>query len=531
MTIIYDLKGSLGCLSEEGYKASSAHLEDIGTWDGKVSTFVEKTSKTSFQRAIEDYHSHLHYESVKDYQPELKSPLEHKRNRIVDLLEEKARLMDTPMTLNTSIHLDDIDEEIKDLEIDIKRLEHRISGNEEYDESIHNYGLDGKVKYWSDYNKSYLHPKSLFINTSFSIDQPFDVYSWGTPNQEQRDEYMDRLRIFAEECENFEGFQCFVDVEDATGAAASVLLLDVKDEYGKKSMLTFGNLRSQFLSSAHDLREEEERKAINTVLSLSHLKDLSDLLIPLSIEEMFNNNHLNHVHMNPKDHYQTSAILAMAIENCTLPYRLNNRTQTLSKFISHLAPSSSTNIASLSASIPLPISEDSNLLDMFKNRDYQMYKAPFMQPLSPIQLQDQVTPYSESVFLRGIPECLLESTEIEGFGAMDLLFANLFHYKTPLRYYRAHTTPATVPIPFPQIFRGLTQDGLIANKDNEASLINSMPLLTHLQMTQQLKPYFESTYRNVENVNLHEHYFYEIDEDEFESSKESIVSLIDDYSL
>lgn len=526
--MIYDLKGSLGTLSEEGYQGAKGGSGEIPTWDGKVETFVEHQPKSSYQRAVDDYHSQLKYDSLKGLRKDIRSPVDIKKELIISLQEERKKILSGVVDFNTSIRLDDIEEEIASLETDVKRLQLRNS--EPDDISINDFDLDGKVKFWSDFNKCYIHPKSIYLNKSFAYNEPFDVYSWGKPSSLFIDEYMDRIQFFAEECESMEGFQCFVDISDASGCAASEMLSEVIDEYSKKSVLLFANLKSISKSSARSTREADERNTINTSLALTRLKELSNLIIPLSIDQIIENNHMSYISANPNDHYQTSSILGMAIENFTLPYRLKNRNQTLSKFIRHLSPVPRYNISSLSTSIPLPISNKVSLPKMFKNPANQLYKASFMQPLSPITIEDRVTPYAESVMLRGVPEWALSSSDIEDFGGMDLLFSNLFQYQAPKRYYRYHESPAVIPVPFPKVFKNLTSEGIIS-EDSQSSFIKTIPILTHAQTSCQLNPYFDSLARKLDSINIREHNFYEIDNEEFMSCKEMILDLAEDDGL
>ena len=50
----------------------------------------------------------------------------------------------------------------------------------------------------------------------------------------QKEEFANSIRLFVEECDNFQGFQVFADVDSAFGATAEDLLLEVTDEYTKK---------------------------------------------------------------------------------------------------------------------------------------------------------------------------------------------------------------------------------------------------------------------------------------------------------
>lgn len=407
--------------------------------------------------------------------------------------------------------------------------------NEE-NNNIADFQLDGNVRFWSDYNKNYLHPKSFFLNQKFNMDDYFDVYNWGSMTNIEKEDYFENLRFFVEECERFIGFQTFVDLDNANGCAASDIFVELRDEFPKKTILTFGNLFTQSLSSSTSEREKNERITLNHSLSLSNLKQFSDLIVLLSLNELEDSNRFPFLDYNIDDKYQTSSIFASSIETCTLPYRLKQNKQTFSGFTSHLARTPSTNISALSTSFPLPVSHDINIFEVFRDKEKCLYKAEYMSPLSPIEMvKEHCEPFCESVFIRGVPEWALKKSGIDDFGQMDLLFNNLIQYQCPHRYFMAHNEPSMIPVPYPYFFKqNISEDGIIMNSDSyqRNQQVKSIPMLTHLQTTSQIRPFFKDLSKKLKNIDIRFHTPpYEIEKVEFDTIKENIFRLYDEYSL
>jgi hypothetical protein len=68
--------------------------------------------------------------------------------------------------------------------------------------------LDNSVQFWTDYLKSYLHPRSVYElpNTWHGVTD-FENYASGQgffKEQEQREEIENRLRFFVEECDHLQ---------------------------------------------------------------------------------------------------------------------------------------------------------------------------------------------------------------------------------------------------------------------------------------------------------------------------------------
>lgn len=103
------------------------------------------------------------------------------------------------------------------------------------------------VKYWSDYNRVYYHPKSIVQLSEFDVNDklmPFESWDVGMDlfeKLEREVDLVDRdLRPFIEECDGLQGLQIMTGVDDAWGGWASGWLERLRDEYGKLSIWTWG---------------------------------------------------------------------------------------------------------------------------------------------------------------------------------------------------------------------------------------------------------------------------------------------------
>jgi hypothetical protein len=107
--------------------------------------------------------------------------------------------------------------------------------------------LDQSVNNWSDYNRIYYHPRSINQVTTHQMDDdinPFDNYTIGRQaykeNEKETDTFDENFRFFAEECDSLQGFQLLTNVDDAFGGFTEGLLNDIRDEYAKTPIITYG---------------------------------------------------------------------------------------------------------------------------------------------------------------------------------------------------------------------------------------------------------------------------------------------------
>lgn len=103
------------------------------------------------------------------------------------------------------------------------------------------------VRYWSDFNRVYFHPKSIVQLNDYELNsslQPFENWDAGEELFNSLDKEVDLLdrdlRPFAEEADQMQGIQIMASMDDAWGGFAAKYLDRLRDEYGKTTVWIWG---------------------------------------------------------------------------------------------------------------------------------------------------------------------------------------------------------------------------------------------------------------------------------------------------
>lgn len=226
--LLIDLKDSFGTLGlqNSNIRRSDAYSAAACLWDNKVDKVdIEPLPKNSFIRALDD--------AFDQFTVGANVPIQKKEK----LLEEVEKAI-----INLSFHcqglpseykrIDELKQQKEELVTDIKRMKKRLIGDLDIDEEIEkNTFLDlDKSEYWSDYLKTYLSPRSLFEFQNFSHKDPnvqFDCFPNGHQlfkNEEDREEIEDKFHWLLEGCDQLQGIQLMLDVDNAFGAIGIISL-------------------------------------------------------------------------------------------------------------------------------------------------------------------------------------------------------------------------------------------------------------------------------------------------------------------
>ena len=145
--------------------------------------------------------------------------------------------------------------------------------------------LESQVRYWSDYNRIYHHPRSMMEISQYMHGNDyfqFSTFSQGIQvfsDKDTSNEFMDEhVRFFMEECDSPQGFQILTDVHDGFSGLSSSVLDALKEEYPKKSIVCTG------LSSMR-YRENGFMSQINESFAAHAFIDSCSLYVPLYIPE------------------------------------------------------------------------------------------------------------------------------------------------------------------------------------------------------------------------------------------------------
>ncbi|CAM6084347.1 unnamed protein product [Calypogeia fissa] len=267
-----DFRGSSGAVSASGSlydRPASADLSSITTWNGPAATFrSERQEKNKFLQSLDD-------EEEEWFNP---SGSSKQSGRGDDQDDEKERAL-------------------------VQSLE------------------EG-VQYWTDYSKTHLHPSSTYqIPGVWQGVTPFDNYGCGKEvisGEDEAEELRDKVRFLVEECDHMQGFQFLVDDLGGFSCVAADVLDDIVEEYGKTPI------------SLYTVRPPDDGPSFNGTLtrrlhdavSLARLAPLATVTIPLGLTSIAQSAFAENLLIQDGKLFHSSAVYAAAINNITLPYRM-----------------------------------------------------------------------------------------------------------------------------------------------------------------------------------------------------------------
>jgi hypothetical protein len=233
----------------------------------------------------------------------------------------------------------------------------------------------------------------------------FDKYYYGTgvmQDASQREDLIDQIRHFVEECDSPQGFHVFSDIDNGFGGVGSVVIDEMHDVFGNLPVSTFG------VSPYENNTMTQEQRHINTVLSHTSLAQASTMYIPI-ITGNWPVNRLNTtLTYDVKNSYHTSAIIAAAIDGVTSCYRTFARNGDMHTTALLHCPTLNMNICAIRTSFPTDVAPA-----LLKNLGTDATEAS----LTPTDLTYSLLPTPD----RSIPYALLrETTTMRGTGAANL---------------------------------------------------------------------------------------------------------------
>ncbi|KAF4628314.1 hypothetical protein G7Y89_g9836 [Cudoniella acicularis] len=210
------------------------------------------------------------------------------------------------------------------------------------------------VRYWSDFNRVYFHPKSIIQLNEYELNSsltPFDNWSTGEElfnSLDKEHDLLDRdLRYFAEEADQMQGIQLMAGVDDAWGGFAAKYLDRIKDEYAKTPILFWG-LEDNI---ANIPREKRFMKLSNTARSISEIATQASIFVPMTIPTKALP---QYVALDQSSLWQVSGLLSTAMESMGLPSRLkltSSNRETINMLSNSLNVNGNQTIAKLRMSI------------------------------------------------------------------------------------------------------------------------------------------------------------------------------------
>ncbi|XP_077178890.1 protein misato homolog 1 isoform X2 [Paroedura picta] len=349
---------------------------------------------------------------------------------------------------------------------------------------------------WSDFLRTHLHPRSILTIHQYDHDGESNrLEAFGQGEKLLQDatyleELEDRLHFYVEECDYLQGFQVLCDLHNGfSGVGAKVTEL-LRDEYTGKGILTWG--LTPVLSTPNP--QLGLYRLMNTILGLVHLSSHSSLFCPLSLNGSLGLRPeppvaLPYVQYDASLDYHTSAILATALDTCTVPYRL----QSSGLSMVHLAEAlnfSGRKVATAVAAVPFPAAPSQSLPDALCAHQ----TAVPWSPLSSCGEQGDRRCFTQSVVLRGIAREHLVSKPPPGCEPKSILHMCETGEEVLTRYLYT-TSPSTLSTvhlfqgpcqlraPYPQFFSPrLDKHGFLLDAPTRVSAtVESVPVATALQ--------------------------------------------------
>eukprot|EP00191_Tetraselmis_sp_GSL018_P004957 CAMPEP_0177608190 /NCGR_PEP_ID=MMETSP0419_2-20121207/18331_1 /TAXON_ID=582737 /ORGANISM="Tetraselmis sp., Strain GSL018" /LENGTH=399 /DNA_ID=CAMNT_0019102847 /DNA_START=15 /DNA_END=1211 /DNA_ORIENTATION=+ len=273
--VLFDLPGSMGSMGLDGSvgQVIQERLLSVDTWDGHVRTC---------RRARVEPSAYL--QKVAEEDPEelgdVADPAQDSHAGVPDPLEEAAAELSRP----------------------------------------------GGVRYWTDFCKASLHPRTPHIlHGAWSATEDWaGGFGEGAAafNGEAVDQALDRVRFFVEECDQMQGFQVLAEDLSGWGSVASRLLAELRDCFGPAPIAVF----SVRPPSGGGHPSESGRRAacgkLGPCLSLASLAEDVGLYVPLQAPEAPLAS--RYLRWDPGSAFQTSALCAAAVEAVTTPMHLGS---------------------------------------------------------------------------------------------------------------------------------------------------------------------------------------------------------------
>ena len=153
----------------------------------------------------------------------------------------------------------------------------------------------------------------------WTTSQQFDTYFAGLSPEilpvSVKDDIIDRIRYFAEECDNIGCIRVFSDLHDGFGGLSCSVVEELRDDFPSTAMPVWG------FTEASDVQVGRESATIRSnlhslgvPLCYNRLRDAASIIIPIGNPRAIAEQLSSSLHVDGREAYQSSAVVAMAIE-------------------------------------------------------------------------------------------------------------------------------------------------------------------------------------------------------------------------
>ncbi|XP_037650107.1 protein misato homolog 1 isoform X1 [Sebastes umbrosus] len=375
------------------------------------------------------------------------------------------------------------------------------------------YRLEGSVKVWSDFLRIHLHPRTISVIHQYNHDgesQRLEAFGQGEALLQGSvlEQLEDKLHFFVEECDYLQGFQVFCDLADGFAGLGSKVTEMLQDSYGGRGILTWGLAP---VSHPDSTPMKDLYHMLNCTIGTVHMASHSSFFCPLTLRGGLGRRPsappaFPHLNYDPSVWYHSSAVLALALDALTLPYRLKNNSVPMWQVADSLAVSGRKVVAAYGA-LPFPMMHGSCLPDALS----ACADALPWKPLSACSEPGDGRCYGQWATLRGFEGQRLISSHARGtkpptplhslHSGEDVLdsYIRSFYPTAPLAL-QLVSEPSKLTPPFPQIFsQSLYAQGFLQSQrfppGVPAPVVSSAPVMTSLQSGPALGPWLSELHR------------------------------------
>ncbi|KAG7324689.1 hypothetical protein KOW79_012705 [Hemibagrus wyckioides] len=381
------------------------------------------------------------------------------------------------------------------------------------------YRLENSVKVWSDFLRLHLHPRTISIINQFNHDGEaarLEAFGQGEALLQGSvlEELEDKLHFFIEECDYLQGFQVVCDMADGFSGLGSKVTELLQDSYSGRGILTWGMAP---VSHPDSSPIKDVYHMMNWALGMVHMANHSSMFCPLTLRGGMGRcpappTTFPLLSYDPSLWYHSSAVLALALDTVTVPYRLRQNSAPMWQLADALTVSGRKVVCAY-GSVPFPMMQGSCLPDALNAcSDMLPWK-----PLSGCPEQADGRCFAQSVILRGLEGRSRVSSLVPGTEPPSILHCAQSGEEVLNTYLRTHYpstplaaqllySPSKLTPPFPEIFSPkLECQGLIRNEPSTTAApqaVLSLPVLTSLHSSSSMSQFLAELQKSCSAVDL-----------------------------
>ncbi|KAH8386988.1 hypothetical protein KR093_003888 [Drosophila rubida] len=418
------------------------------------------------------------------------------------------------------------------------------------------YKLAESCNSWADFLYARYHPRSF--NVLPGLVRQSDVQTLAThaagvelwQSADFNEEFCDRIRLYAEECDALQGFQLLFDIDDGFSGMASKCLEHLNDEYSRANFTLPLHYPRNVSYAQADARTSLNIRVVNSVLSYAQLSEQANMFTPLStLTTIWRNNTLQSrqlpgLQWQADNLYQSSAVLAAWLDTMTLSYRLRQTPETLPRFCQRISAAGRTMTA---AAMSLPLGMQQKPQDLIDYLDEQA-NGTMLAQLSP-GCEPGTSHLLQMIVARGIPQSRLKrpmaqagkQLQMAAYGCDSVSQMLQLYYQCAYHGSMTHATATPLPLqtqlPFPYEMFDANIDSagfrLPLNGERKAGTrVMSAPVLAALQNSSKLGEHLEALHAQTHRVQLAKLQSYAqvaLERDEYETALDKLLEFRDNY--